>query len=140
MKQAWDSIRNSEQLKHRSPSRRRWSPELAQRAEIYAHRHWEKSAGSAKKEPKKNLSVTERESAEVAKLLQLQSENFIRTLELQSLRNSVSELLNARSQSREAFRQLQGEIKGLECVAHPGPAEPLDYELSERDWLDIIER
>jgi hypothetical protein len=137
MKQAWDKTGMLEQQRHRVPLRRRWSPELKKLTS--SNPCWIAEQGT-KKVARTSQRVSKKDSADVAKLLQLQTENFVRTLELQSLRQSVNVLLSARDQAEEKLRSFHAEVRGLERDSNAAVETALNYELSESDWLDIIER
>jgi len=150
MQALWDNERLLDRQRHRPP-RRRWSAAL--RAECTSK--WSTDmisvrATTTKKTTKKQASVakqmslfklTRKDIEDAQKLLQLQTDGFVRSLEIQSLRNNVSDLLESRSRAEGGFREFQSELKALErdVLANDKPAV-LDYTLSEQDWLDIIER
>lgn len=138
--QAWDNARLLDRQQHR-PSRRRWSSALRERTEYCSN--WSRNLIRVEATTKhtRTRKLTKKDIEDTQKLLQLQTENFVRSLEMQSLRNDVSHLLEARSRAEEGLRAFQNELKGLQReVLANDKSITLDYTLSEQDWLDIVER
>jgi hypothetical protein len=143
MQASWDNLRLQDRERHRG-SRRRWSPAL--RAECSSQ--WSSNlihAGTGKKQTASagQTSIpkhTKKEIENAQKLLRLQADGFVRSLEIQSLQNNVSQLLQERRSAEDGFREFQTELQALEheVLADQG-LTVLDYSLSEGEWLDIIQ-
>jgi hypothetical protein len=140
--QLWDSdsARFLDRQRHH-PSRRRWSPALRQSVGDCSNWSTDPIGVRTAKEHKRAPKLTKKEIENTQKLLQFQTDGFVQSLEIQSLRNNVTHLLEARSRAEDGYRQFQSELKVLEqeVLVNDKPAV-LDYTLSEEDWLDIIER
>ena len=129
----------SAEHRFRHSSRRRGEANL-RRSSAYGRSFAFQRELTVKKQHLRIAEVTEKESANVANLLQLQVENFFRKIEIQSLRDSVTELLEARDTASQTLRLFQCELETLERGVSVGEAAQLDYEMSERDWQDIVEQ
>jgi len=137
---AWDNVRFLDRQRHR-PSRRRWSLALRERAEYCANWSPDLISDRTAKKPKVTSRLTKKDIESAQKLLQLQTDGFVRSLEIQSLRNSVSQLLGERRRAEDGFREFRSELRALERHVLTNKASTvLDYSLSEQDWVDIIER
>jgi hypothetical protein len=127
------------QHKHRHLSRRRWRASSQPEVDYYKRLVLQKDL-EIKKHRRRISEVTKKETVNVANILQLQAENFFRKMEMQSLRNSVAELLAARDNASQALRLFECELHELGRGAEDSEPAVLEYELSEQDWHDIIER
>jgi len=84
--------------------------------------------------------LTARDRKNAVLFLRMQAEDFFTRLELDSLRRAVEELKEQKRAEEHGLEEFSAELKRLEENAdrQEKPAPPLDYELSQEDWSEIV--